>query len=198
MSLKTMDQDSFPCTVCDMNLRSLVKLQTHLLKKHGKTMTIEQKCPECFKIFKSRKRLRAHMINHTADKRYKCQFCDKRFYRTNHLKSHSMTHSKDSLELLEFVESKKVDCSDCGKTLRDQQCLKSHIINIHTSEKPHKCEECGKKFKMGPNLTVHKLTHTGRYSCDNCKTRFHSKVELQKHADAHQHAIDEVGTSVFC
>ena len=183
LSLKTLDQHSFPCTRCGRELRSLVKLKFHLERKHGISVKIEQKCPVCENFFKSRKKLSTHMIHHTNDKRYRCEFCEKRFYRNTHLKSHKLTHSKESLELADAVESRKVECSECGKVLRNQQCLKSHMINIHSMGKPHKCSECGKCFKMVNNMKIHRLTHIGRYACDLCKTRFHSKLEVRIHCE---------------
>ena len=181
VTAESIDQDRFPCTECGKALRSLVKLQFHLLRKHSKTLEIEQKCPECDKVFRNRKNLKSHMIYHTGEKPYHCQFCEKAFVRNSHLKSHNLTHSKDSPELAELIEKRKVDCSECGKTLRDKQCLKSHMKHIHSDEKPYSCDQCDMCFKMASNLTVHKLTHSGRYSCGGCESKFYSKLQLKEH-----------------
>ena len=51
-------------------------------------------------------------------------------------------------------------CEICGKLFVHKGSLKSHII-VHTKDKPHSCGACGKSFKHKASLTVHMATHPG-------------------------------------
>lgn len=51
-------------------------------------------------------------------------------------------------------------CRYCFKNLSSRQNLKEHTY-IHTGEKPYVCPEegCGKKFRQGSLLSIHKRIH---------------------------------------
>ena len=51
-------------------------------------------------------------------------------------------------------------CSYCSKNLSSRQNLREHI-NIHTGKKPFQCKEpgCGKYFRQGSLLSIHRRIH---------------------------------------
>ena len=53
---------------------------------------------------------------------------------------------------------------------------------IHTVDKPHKCDACGKLFSDKSNLTKHILAHTGDkpHSCGVCGKLFTLKASLTR------------------
>ncbi|KAI8427494.1 hypothetical protein MSG28_002026 [Choristoneura fumiferana] len=57
------------------------------------------------------------------------------------------------------------------------------------SEKPHKCQVCGKAFSQSSNLITHSRKHTGfkPFACDLCGRAFQRKVDLRRHRET-QHA----------
>ena len=77
----------------------------------------------------------------------------------------------------------KVDCEECGKTLRDKQVLKNHMINIHTEEMPFKCDKCDKCFKQAGNMKQHQLLHSNvkNFTCNACEKKFKHKGDLKRH-----------------
>ena len=58
---------------------------------------------------------------------------------------------------------------------------------IHSKEKPHQCEECGKGFCQSRSLAVHKILHSEAYShkCPICKLPFAQRSSCKTHLLTH-------------
>lgn len=54
-------------------------------------------------------------------------------------------------------------CSECGLQLHSRQAMEQHR-RLHTDEKGHGCEFCGKHFQDSMRLRMHMLSHTGTNS----------------------------------
>ncbi|XP_068173705.1 zinc finger and BTB domain-containing protein 16-A-like isoform X1 [Antennarius striatus] len=62
-------------------------------------------------------------------------------------------------------------CGECGLQLHSRQAMEQHR-RLHTEEKGHGCEYCGKHFQDSMRLRMHMLSHTGM-----CRRREASAVE---------------------
>ncbi|CAO2640083.1 Zinc finger and BTB domain-containing protein 49, partial [Lemmus lemmus] len=64
--------------------------------------------------------------------------------------------------------------------------VQRHII-IHSGEKPHLCDTCGRGFSNFSNLKEHKKTHTADkvFTCDECGKSFNMQRKLVKHRVRH-------------
>ena len=59
------------------------------------------------------------------------------------------------------------------------------------------CDQCGKSFTLGTNLSRHKQVHVnGKFSCNNCFLKFSSQLSLDQHRRT-VHGVAE-NPSGFC
>ena len=81
-------------------------------------------------------------------------------------------------------------CEICGKSFKTNRHLVRHRIT-HSDVKPLSCEFCGKGFASSYNLKSHLRIHTGEnpYKCDVCEAKFTQNISLKMHKRS-AHGID--------
>ncbi|KAG8135015.1 hypothetical protein E2320_008075 [Naja naja] len=77
-------------------------------------------------------------------------------------------------------------CDICGRGFSNFSNLKEHKKN-HAAEKVFTCDECGKSFNLPRKLVKHRIRHTGEkpYNCSVCGKRFAGSGDLQRHIRTH-------------
>ena len=74
-----------------------------------------------------------------------------------------------------------------GERFGFYDALKGHITQIHTKERPFKCDICSYAFALKRDLLRHMRTHTGEkpFQCDICNKSFSQKHNLTVHMRSH-------------
>jgi len=85
-----------------------------------------------------------------------------------------------------LMREKSISCDDCGKIMKSQQGLRSHM-RVHKAKKPISCDVCGKRLRQQGGLNYHTRVNKGEklFSCDVCGKRFRQRGNLKTHMRVH-------------
>ncbi|XP_059055639.1 zinc finger protein 431-like [Achroia grisella] len=107
-----------------------------------------------------------------------CHQCGKHFEtQAACMKHHTSEHPRTSFR----PPSERYICEICGASLAPGSI--SVHLNIHTREKVHPCDICGRTFHATVGLKRHLVTHTGEkpFACTLCDKRFTQSNSMKLH-----------------
>ncbi|XP_052741689.1 zinc finger protein 431 isoform X2 [Bicyclus anynana] len=128
-------------------------------------------------IFKPQKK-KFRRIRRARTKPTTCHQCGKHFEtQAACMKHHLSEHPRTSF----FAPNERHICEICGASLAPGS-VTAHQ-NMHTRERLHPCETCGKQFHSSVGLKRHAVTHTGEkpYGCTLCDKRFTQNNSMKLH-----------------
>ena len=134
------------CTECGV---SVANLKNHMSDVHHRDKKSEI-CPKCDKVFQHLKYLKKHMKE--FHEKAPCVQCGKLYGSSKMTRHIASAHSNQNL--------RKFKCEVCGKGFTTCQNLKDHN-NVHTGEKPYKCELCDACFASKGTQIMHQKRHLG-------------------------------------
>ncbi|KAL7643321.1 UNVERIFIED_CONTAM: hypothetical protein RMT77_006613 [Armadillidium vulgare] len=120
--------------------------------RHSKSHSQEKSvgCPICGTIFAGVNKFQDHCHRHLAQglQTFECSHCKCKFATERLLKDHVRRH----------VNHYK--CPHCEMTCTTKATMEAHIKYRHTNNKPFKCPECNKRFKLQYDVVKHLPTHS--------------------------------------
>lgn len=196
------DNDALKCHICSVDFNSFKHLQAHMNKHFSNyicdvcgtgfvnlsQVTIHKDshadgthtCNNCDKVFKSRKKLKAHIrLTHLATlEKYKCFYCGEKFKNRNIKKQHMIqTHG------VEYADFK---CNACERTFKGSKSLHNLMRKDHSLTR-FPCDLCDSVFCRPDRLKRHQLMHSGikAFKCAVCTKSFARKCTLTDHLRTH-------------
>uniref|UniRef100_A0A672S964 Uncharacterized LOC107593629 n=1 Tax=Sinocyclocheilus grahami TaxID=75366 RepID=A0A672S964_SINGR len=101
----------------------------------------KQKCPQCFKCFRSSSFLQRHLSLHSKETAYACMHCGQKFDSQDQYLQH--------------------ECKFCTKSFLRARYLRRHILT-HTEVKPYRCKTCESCFSRYDHLKLHQARCRGK------------------------------------
>ncbi|KMZ09292.1 transcription factor grauzone [Drosophila simulans] len=231
------DPQYFSCQSCRKNFLNRNSQVMHMLRFHSQQQELVHQCAICEARFAKKFLLTMHLKGHKGTERPEvCDTCSKTFRTKFELSAHvKRMHAADFTPIIcdicgthfrskaNFLIHKKalhpdgpvaeVQCTLCGRWLRDERSLRKHLarhddrdgdtkyrcllcnaekssraalsshMRYHHSAKRHKCSLCDKEFKLPRALAEHMATHTG---IDLYQCQFCTRT-FKSHANMHNH-----------
>lgn len=134
-------------------------------------------CPECQMAYPDRALIEQHVVSHAVERRFVCDICNAALKRKDHLTRHKLSHIPDRPHVCNVCKEKKFQFDFiridelifvsnrhfqiCMKSFKRKEQLTLHIV-IHSGEKKHVCQECGKGFYRKDHLRKHLRSHIAR------------------------------------
>ncbi|KAJ2938613.1 hypothetical protein O0L34_g11925 [Tuta absoluta] len=176
MKLHDKTRGDNECDICKQRLKTKSQLENHY-RYH-----IERyRCSACEETRNCYMSLKDHYLRKHSDGRceYACPVCFKQF----RFRSSLQKHKSDKHE-----QRERMKCKYCDKTFASESAIGYHLKFNHTQEesanlKRHKCDVCGRSFKMLQKLKTHMVTHSNVRShyCVECDKSFKTRTALNLH-----------------
>lgn len=123
-----------------------------------------------------------------------CDICGQHFELTSELHHHMLlSHPGEDIsgyppEISDRrLENGLFCCTTCELRFSEEEALQHHFLQVHSDDKPYKCDMCHAAFRYKGNLASHKTVHTGEkpYRCTVCGAQFNRPANLKTHARIH-------------
>ncbi|XP_021703923.1 zinc finger protein 135 isoform X2 [Aedes aegypti] len=168
-----------PCDICGKVFKYFYQLKTHQ-KLHFGIKDFE--CEHCQLRFVQKGALVVHLRKHTGEKPFQCPYCPEAFKDKISLDSHTFKHT---------LQGSK--CPECPSVFATPYAVKQHARQVHSQERPHVCQICGKGYKNRRDMARHIEGHDRRI-CSVCGKVFDTVYALK----THMHVYDKGPRCSLC
>ena len=176
----------YKCRQCGECFGRIENLVRH--RKTHKDDIQRLQCKKCEKCFTTKAHCQRHEETvHSNEKPFQCKQCGKRFNRADVLAKHF-----------------KISHSQCGRSFSNDGILDTHKLlkeahnllqrvaaksrqyeQVYAEEKPHKCEQCGRRFTNAGNLAMHCKTHQRSFKRKDDRKGLNGADSLKGHKQIH-------------
>ncbi|EHB11780.1 Myc-associated zinc finger protein [Heterocephalus glaber] len=141
----------------------------------GKCIRKNHACEMCAKAFCDVYHLNRHKLSHSEEKTYQCSVCQQCFKLKERMSYHVCSHDR--------TVHKPLNCSHCGKSFSRPNHLNTHVRQVHSTERPFKCEKCEAAFATKDWLWAHTVRHE-KVPCHVCGKML-SSAYISDHMKVH-------------
>ena len=145
---------SFICAKCDKTFATAGALSMHLRTHSGEKGFA---CTTCGLKFAQKGSMQRHMSTHSGEQPHACKVCGQKFSQASSMRRHMSQHL-----LTKKVNKKPVKdkvCETCDSVFDTNSHLKDHVNRMHSTDRPHECQTCKKRFSMKCDLRQHEPIH---------------------------------------
>ncbi|KAM4525484.1 uncharacterized protein PAE49_001401 [Odontesthes bonariensis] len=165
------------CTQCGKTFAHGSNLLRHMNLLHSESRNDKKhSCSQCEKSFKEKGSLKKHQRSKHLHElfRYPCPYCGK-MVSSSTMARHKLIHTGE--------KPFKCTVPDCDKFYRSTSEVKRHVLVHHSTDRPFKCDICGKGFVRKSCLNMHAKTHSGEkpFVCQICGKAFPKAYSMLRH-----------------
>ncbi|KAK4304491.1 hypothetical protein Pmani_023557 [Petrolisthes manimaculis] len=177
-----------PCNECGKIFKTPRTMKRHLRTHLDRTLA----CEVCKKVFRHEESLRVHKAVHREGGSGNiCEVCEKDCKTPYYLQLHLSTKH----------EAAKFTCLRCQRSFKWKQSYRKHMALYHgEAQLKYKCGLCTRRFLTTSELRIHQVVHSSerKHLCDVCGKAFKHEYTRDKHVktvhrDDREHMCPQCG-----